>query len=182
MKATCPVCGNYGPLENFLSQEDYKKALAIITELPGGLPRLVVRYLALFRKPGSDRALTGPRVLRVVSGLRDLAVSNDIQWKSGRVHANKPQYWEQAINTMLERADAGKLERPLDGHNYLRAIAYELADKDFEGAHREKETRAATRPAASEPGRENPQPGPTRPDFRKQAENIKKIKKKMGMQ
>lgn len=179
MKAVCPVCGNYGALENFLSQEDYKKALAVITGLPGNLPRLAVRYLALFRKPDSDRALTGPRVLKIVSGLRDLATARDIQWKGGRVHANRPEYWEQAISTMLERADAGKLLRPLDGHNYLRAIAYELADKEFEAGHREKEVQAATRTATAEP--EPRAKGPARPDFRKQAENIQKMKDKLGM-
>lgn len=149
MKATCPVCGNYGPLENFLAQEDYKKALAVITGLPGDLPRLAVRYLAMFRKPGSDRALTGPRALKIVEGLRDLATAKEIQWKGNRVHVNSSKYWEQAVQTILDRDDQGRIERPLDGHNYLRAVAYELADKAFESAHREKEAHCSYRPDRS---------------------------------
>lgn len=162
MKATCPVCGNYGPIESFLAQEDYKKALAVITELPGELPRLTVRYLSLFRKPGSDRALTGSRVLKLVSQLRDLATANEIQWKGGRVHQNRPEYWEQAIQAVLDRADQGKIERPLDGHNYVRAIAYENADRSFEDAHKRKERERSYRPDAGGRSAGQSEPKPVR--------------------
>jgi hypothetical protein len=163
MKATCPICGNYGPLETFLAQEDYKKALAVITALPGDLPRLSVRYLALFRKPGSDRALTGPRVLKLVSELRDLVNAQEIQWKGNRVHQNSPAHWVKAIEVILDRDSQGRIERPLDGHNYLRAIAHEQADKYFESSHRKKEQDVSYRPdmGRTDPDNEQQDQGPT---------------------
>jgi hypothetical protein len=154
MKATCPMCGNYGPVENFLAQEDYKKALAVITGMKGDLPRLAVRYLGLFRKPGSDRALTGPRVLKVVSELKELAESKEIQWKGGRVYENRAAYWAEALQVVLDRADAGKLDRPLDGHGYLRSVAYGLAEKAFEVSFRRKEEQAGQRTKDAEQKKE----------------------------
>lgn len=146
MKATCPVCGYYGALEGFLANEDYKKALATICSFPGELPSLVIRYLGLFRKPGSDRAMTGSRVLSLSTQLDKLVKSEDIQWKGKRVLQNNPRYWAGAIKIILERDQAGRIERPLDGHNLLRCIAYDLAEKEFESALREKEERLRYRP------------------------------------
>jgi len=187
MKATCPICGNYGPLESFLAQEDYKKALAVITALPGDLPRQTVRYLAMFRKPGSDRALTGPRALKIVERLRDLANAEQIQWKGNRVYANSPKYWEQAIQVILDRDDQGKIERPLDGHNYLRAIAYEQASKGFEAAHREKEHNANRRagtselPSETEPRRDDAdRPMSTAEALEKTREHLKGWRERLG--
>ena len=150
MKLTCPACGYYGAIEGFVALEDYKKALAVIAALPCDLPALSVRYLGLFRKPGSDRAMTGSRVRKLVEGLKALVCSPDIAWKHKRPLENHPAYWAQAVEKLLDRDKQGKLERPLENHNLLRCIAYDIAEKDFESRIREKETRLRYRPDQAE--------------------------------
>jgi hypothetical protein len=146
MKATCPHCGFYGPVEAFLTEGDAKAALAMISGLPGNLPRLTWSYLGLFRKPGANRAMTWSRVLRTVSALADLVRDRDVQWKGSRVVANRPEYWEQGIEAMVERDAQGRLKRPLENHNYLRAIVAELAEKGFEQGHKQKERELRYKP------------------------------------
>lgn len=147
MKATCPVCGFYSALEGFLALEDYKQAIGIMSEMGGDeTVKLVIRYLGLFRKPNSDRALTGSRVLKLTRELRDYFRAENIQWKQQRAHANAQWYWIQAIKKLLDRAEQGQVERPLTSHNLLRCLAYEIADKDFESRHRQKEMERSYRP------------------------------------
>jgi hypothetical protein len=139
MKATCPHCGTYGPIELFLADADAKAACKMVDALPGELPRLIWSYLGLFRKPGSPRAMTWSRALRIIRQLDGYIRDPRTQWKGGRVVDNRPEYWAEGIKAVMERDAHGKLKRPLDGHNYLRAIAYEIAERNFETAHRKKE-------------------------------------------
>ncbi|MFA7174858.1 MAG: hypothetical protein WC340_15895 [Kiritimatiellia bacterium] len=139
MKATCPHCGTYGPVEIFLADADAKSATTLVDALPGELPRLVWSYLGLFRKPGSPRVMTWSRVLRIVTELDGYIREPRTQWKGGRVVDNRPEFWADAIKTVMERDASGKFKRPLDGHNYLHAIAYELAELGFEGQVKKKE-------------------------------------------
>jgi hypothetical protein len=146
MKATCPHCGTYGPVELFLADADAKAAVTLVDALPGELPRLVWSYLGLFRKPDSPRVMTWSRVLRIVRELDGLIREPRTQWKGGRVVDNHPGYWAEGIKVVMERDVSGKLQRPLDGHNYLRAIAYEMAEKGFEQIHRKKEDELRYKP------------------------------------
>ena len=146
MKATCPTCGTYGPLESFLTDDDAKRAVVAVGALPGDLPRLCWAYLGLFRKPGGSKVLTWERVGRIVAELAAMATEPDIQWKGQRVVPNRPEFWAQGIQTMLDRDAVGKLERPLDGHNYLRAVAYEIAEKAWHQGNVRREADAQHRP------------------------------------
>jgi hypothetical protein len=147
MKATCPHCGTYGPVESFLTDDDAKRAVVAVGKLPGELPRLVWAYLGLHRKPGAGRALTWERVGRIVAELAGLVAEAEIQWKGQRVVPNRPEFWAQGITAMLDRDAQGKLERPLDGHNYLRAVAYEIAEKAWHQGNVAREEEAKRRPA-----------------------------------
>lgn len=151
MKATCPHCGTYAPLEAFLADADAKAAVLAVSNLPGDLPRLAWAYLGLFRRPGSSRVLTWERVGRIVSELAALISDPSTQWKGGRVVPNRPEYWSQAMQMVLDRDAAGKLERPLDGHNYLRAVAYEVAEKAWHAGNVRRESEAQYRPAQTSP-------------------------------
>ncbi|MDY0308037.1 MAG: hypothetical protein RBR18_16530 [Desulfovibrionaceae bacterium] len=153
MKATCPHCGTYGPVESFLTDDDAKRAVVAVGKLPGELPRLVWAYLGLHRKPGAGRALTWERVGRIVAELARLVAETEIQWKGQRVVQNRPEFWAQGITAMLDRDAQGKLERPLDGHNYLRAVAYEIAEKAWHQGNVAREDAARHRPA---PVRQSP--------------------------
>lgn len=151
MKATCPHCGTYGPVESFLTDDDAKRAVVAVGKLPGELPRLVWAYLGLHRKPGAGRALTWERVGRIVAELARLVAEAEIQWKGKRVVPNRPEFWAQGVQAMLDRDAQGKLERPLDGHNYLRAVVYEIAEKAWHQGNvaREKEARHRTPPVGA---------------------------------
>jgi hypothetical protein len=153
MKATCPVCGGYGPLESFLVDDAAKRAVVAVGKLPGDLPRLCWAYLGLFRKPGSTRVLTWERAGRIVAELAALVAEPETQWKGGRVVQNRPEFWVQAIKLVLDRDAQGKLERPLDGHNYLRAVAYELAEKAWHQGNVRREEEAKHRPQDPQPQR-----------------------------
>jgi hypothetical protein len=158
MKATCPHCGTYGPLETFLAAGDAKSVQLAVAALPGELPRLTWSYLGLFRKPGSSRVLTWERAGRIIAELGELVNEQETQWKGGRLVPNRPEYWAQAIKLILDRDAQGKLERPLDGHNYLRAVAYELAEKAWHQGNVRREADARQRtPEAPTPRRRDPE-------------------------
>ena len=146
MKATCPLCGTYGPVESFLVDDDAKRAVVAVGKLPGELSRLCWAYLGLFRKPGSTRVLTWERVVRIVAELSDLVAEPETAWKGQRVVPNRPEYWAQGVQAMLDRDAQGKLERPLDGHNYLRAVVYEIAEKAWHQGNVTREKAAMHRP------------------------------------
>ncbi|NLW80738.1 MAG: hypothetical protein GXY42_03580 [Desulfovibrionales bacterium] len=143
MKGTCPTCGSYGPLESFLVDDDAKRAVVAVGKLPGDLPRICWAYLGLFRKPESPRVLTWERVGRIVAELAELVAEKDMSWKGQRVVPSRPEFWAKGIQTMLDRDVHGKLERPIDGHNYLRAVVYEIAEKAWHqgNVRREEESR-----------------------------------------
>lgn len=82
----------------------------------------------------------------MVSELTALVSEPETQWKGQRVVPNHSKYWSQAMQMVLDRDAAGKLERPLDGHNYLRAIAYEIAEKAWHAGNVKKEEQARYRP------------------------------------
>jgi len=150
MKLTCPVCGFYSAIEGFLMVEDHKKALHTLLTLPEPLPRLAVSYLGLFRKPGSDRAMTAARAVRLSCEISELVNAPNIQWKGGRILPNKAKFWAEAIQIIFDKDQNQNLKRPLTNHNLLRCIAYELAEKAFEAGIKEKENQLQYRPISCE--------------------------------
>lgn len=153
MKATCPHCGTYGPLETFLTADDAKSVQLAVASLPGELPRLTWSYLGLWRKPGSSRVLTWERAGRIVAELAELVAEPEIQWKGGRLVPSRPEFWAQAIKLILDRDAQGKLDRPLEAHNYLRAVVYELAEKAWHQGNVRREEEARRRPQEPQPQR-----------------------------
>ena len=184
MRLTCPACGCHGDMELFVSLDDYKRAMGVLMELPGQLAPLGLRYLRLFRPKG--KTLTGSKSVRVVTELRDLVAKETIQWEGGRVLPNRPEYWVAGITIMLDRAEAGKLERlPMANNNYLRSVAYGQAEKAFEAGHRAKEVEAAQRQSVSQPRAAQPaqadsqtmDPAQSAEQCKKVLESLKKRKK-----
>ena len=146
MKTTCPHCGTYGPAELFMTDDDAKTVVITVAKLPDAMHRIIWTYLGLFRKPGANRVLTWSRVERIVGELSALMNDPETQWKGQRVVPNSPQFWVDAMRSVIDRDAHGKLERPLDGHNYLRAIAYELAEKAWHQGNVTREKQAQHRP------------------------------------
>lgn len=139
MRLICPACGCYGPLDTFCSDEDAKQAGVILDALPADLGRRVRTYLGYFRNPKAARVMAPSRFRRLAEELRDLVSSQDIQWDGRRILPNRPEYWARSLDDLAAREAAGKIRRPLENHNYLRAMAYGLADAGAETALRERE-------------------------------------------
>lgn len=138
MRLTCPACGAVASLEAWALDEDARHTLATLLEL-GEPASAALKYLALFRTPGSKRGLAWSKVRRLAEQLRDLVKDQGIQWDGRRILANKPAWWSEALAVVLEREAQGKLNKPLTNHNLLRTIAYGAADKASEAALRDKE-------------------------------------------
>lgn len=125
MRLPCPCCGALVSAEAWQNDADARATLADAAELPGQINRQVLGYLALFRP--RDRALMWKKALRLV---RELAALVD----AGHVHVHgrpdrpcPPQIWAIAMEQMIEHRDT--ISRPLPNHNYLRKVAWQLADK-----------------------------------------------------
>lgn len=146
MRLICPTCSAIASLEAWVDLDaSAREVLVRVAALPDGMPRRVVRYLGLFRKPGSNKALMWPKSARLLEELEALVTAPEVSWKSQRVVPNGVKFWLDALDQVLERDRLGLLERPLANHNYLRATAHGLAEKAFEAGHRTKETTAARR-------------------------------------
>jgi hypothetical protein len=155
VRAVCPVCGTYGPLQTFLTDEAARRAVAAACALPHPLPGLVWPYLALFRRPGSGRVISWERAERLVAELAELVAQRELGWKGGRVVPHTPAHFAGAIQTLLDRDAQGRLERPLTSHNLLRAIAWEAAERDWYREHEARHQAAAHRAPEAPP---TPQP------------------------
>lgn len=157
MRLTCPSCGSIASLESWLTDDDARHMLADIAGLPEPLPRLAVRYLGAFRDPKSARGLSWPKARRVTAELAALVRDEDVQWDGKRILQNKSEFWAEALTVILDKDAAGTLKRPLTGHNLLRAIAYDVADRAAEAGLRQRETalrggkREDARPSAPDP-------------------------------
>jgi len=139
VRLICPACGSIASAEAYTNDDDARAALAVVSALPAGLPVKGLVYLGYFRKPNAGRALSWNRVRRLAEELRDLVTSPDIQWDGRRILPNRVEYWARALDDLAAREASGKLRRPLENHNYLRAMAYGLADAGAEASLRERE-------------------------------------------
>lgn len=148
MKLICPACGAACAAEAWLNDSNARQSLLILLSLPGGVSRHIVSYMALFR-PRTDQNLRWAKVLRLAVDLKALIDLPFVQWDRKVARPNKPEAWAKAMERMIEYPPKG---RPLKNHNYLRAIAYEIADEmdraqerrqiaaEQSGAHRDRRT------------------------------------------
>ena len=112
----------------------------------------VLPYLGLFRRAGGrggetsacgSRGLAWPRALRILTDLAALVGSETVHWEGGEDRPCPPHLWAAALDAVLERRP-----KALENHNYLRRVAWELAEKTACHAERDRETqrRQSVRP------------------------------------
>lgn len=137
MRATCPDCGAQGHIAAFFVEDDGKRLAALLAEMQPELGRAVIGYLGLF-KPHKT-ALRLARAVKLVQELVALVDAGSVcrDERSGMRRATTPSMWAYGIEQML--AQRAALTLPLDGHGYLRAVVYGLADKADAVAERTRE-------------------------------------------
>lgn len=145
MKLICPSCGAIASSDAWSNDETCRAALALIAGLPSPLPKVVLGYLSLFR-PGKT-GLTWKKALRLAEEISGLATCGYVS-APGKVDRPCPaRIWGQAMEQMTEKRSS--LTLPLKNHNYLRQVAWQLADQ--EDAKTEKVSGRVTRSASSDP-------------------------------
>jgi hypothetical protein len=137
MRATCPDCGATGHVSAFFADDDGKRLLAAVVDLPAELQRPVLGYLGLF-KPGKN-ALSMPRATRLVQELQQLVATGTVSRddRTGVRRQATPTMWSEGIEQML--ANRSGLTLPLPSHNYLRAVVFGIADQTDARAERAQE-------------------------------------------
>jgi hypothetical protein len=132
------ICG----AEAWANDTTQRETLAVVVKLPQSLPEVAFSYLSLFRPAKSS--LSWSKAKRVAGELAKLVATGHIQVDSRPVRPCPASVWKKAIEEMLDRRD--RLSRPLKNHNYLRQVAYDLADQA--DAHNEKTREAQHRTAS----------------------------------
>ena len=125
MKLICPSCGGVHSAEAWLSDADARQSLRIVAELPWEVGRRALPYLAFFR-PKSGRGLIWSKTLRLLSEIKTLVTEPYIQWDRGVARPNSSRAWGMAMEKLVENPPK---HLPLKNHNYLRAVAYDIADE-----------------------------------------------------
>lgn len=137
MKLICPGCGSVASAETWLNDALCRDTMLAVVKLPAPLPSVTLGYMSLFR-PGK-RALTWKKAKRLAEEIAALVAAGHIQVQGKVARPCPPRIWAMAMEQMMERRNSLRL--PMPNHNYLRQIAWELADR--EDAGHEKSTRTS---------------------------------------
>lgn len=124
MRVVCPSCGAMNSLESLFTDAEARLFMAALTRLPGTLVPLAPRYIALFR-PQTGRALQWRKGTRLIDDLGGLVQLGYVH-RQGNVDRNCPaSVWGKALEKIVAMPPA---HLPLKNHNYLAAIAWDLAE------------------------------------------------------
>lgn len=147
MKLVCPSCGATASADIWSNDAVAREAVMAIAALPAPLHISTMHYFTLFRPVKS--ALAWKKVLRLAGEIKALCGAGYVSTQ-GQVDRNcPPRIWAAAMDEMAERQNA--IKRPLKSHNYLRQVAWGLADqaaKQQESGTRNQEA-THTRPEAT---------------------------------
>lgn len=144
MNGICQTCGAVAPIEWFLSEADNRQICAILAELPKDIQGVVFHYLSLFR-PVAGRAMQAKKATRLMHEVKQLVTTGHVQIDKKVARPCPARIWAQAMEQMVERRD--RLSIPMPNHNYLKTIAYDLAD--HADAQAEKTSNRVVRTATS---------------------------------
>lgn len=129
MRLICPSCGAIASADVWQQDATIRQCLQIVAEMPSYVSRHVLAYLGCFRPAGSTHGLKWPKTYRLLLELKELVEQTYISWDRKPARPNQAKFWAQGIELVLERLNQGRLKLPLENHNYLRAIAYDIADQ-----------------------------------------------------
>ncbi len=144
MKLVCPSCGLTASAEAWLNDAAARSLLLAVATLPPPLPKVILPYLGLFRP--EKRALSWNKAGKIVADLTKLIGPGHVQVQGKVARPCPPRLFAAAMEQMVERRDA--IRRPLPNHNYLKQVAWQLADEadaQGESSRRQQEASGATR-------------------------------------
>lgn len=124
MKLICPGCGLTASVEAWLNDAEARELLAAGVKLPPPLPEVTLPYLGLFRP--EERALAWKKATRLLAKLSQLVVAGHVQVQGKPARPCPPRIWAAAMSRMIDQRQ--RISRPLPNHNYLRQVAWQLAD------------------------------------------------------
>jgi hypothetical protein len=142
MNGTCQTCGTTAPIEWFLSETEHRQLCAVLVELPKDIQRVIFHYLGLFR-PVTGRAIQAKKAARLLAEIKALVIAGHVQVDRKPARPCPPQIWAMAMEQMIERRD--RLSIPMPNHEYLKKIAYDLADQADSQAERTRNARPVRR-------------------------------------
>lgn len=125
MKLVCPSCGITASAELWAEDAATREALATAIRLPKTVQDELLRYLGLFRP--EKRALSWARTRTLITELLEQVEAGVITFDGKPTRACPPAIWAEAMREMTTKKSGQKAH--FANHNYLRAIAYQLADK-----------------------------------------------------
>lgn len=137
MQVTCPTCAVDFPIEAGFADADGKRLAALFADMEPTLGRAVLGYLRLFKPAKSGLRMA--RSIKLVQELLVLVNAGSVcrDERGGVRRPASPATWTAAIEQILATRD--KLVLPLQNHNYLRAIAFAIADSADAAVERKTE-------------------------------------------
>lgn len=123
MRLVCPSCGAMHSAESFINDDAARKCMVYIAK--SNIGEIILPYLALFRSE-KGKGLRWSKALRLLEELEKLVSSEYVEWDRKKSYKNDISYWSEAINRVLAKPPR---QLPLENHNYLRAIAWSVADE-----------------------------------------------------
>lgn len=124
----CIRCGYRAPVSCFLEAAGDGEILAEYIKLPHAVQAPFFKYLSLFR-PASGCSCQQSKIVRLIREMIGLLATGHVAHpKKGRVDRPcSPHVWAQGMERMIEQS--ATLDLPLDNHNYLRAVVWQMADQ-----------------------------------------------------
>ncbi|RMX18873.1 hypothetical protein EBQ34_00480 [Vandammella animalimorsus] len=132
----CPYCRCDLPLTQLFADAVTCEAVTRLAAVSLPLGERVTQYIMLFGP--QQRPLTVARQVRLLLELLPDIERRAITYK-GRDWQTPLRAWGEALTRILAARDAGKLDLPLTGHNYLYAILASLASAAEAKAEQETE-------------------------------------------
>ncbi|QPJ61673.1 MAG: hypothetical protein G3M70_07150 [Candidatus Nitronauta litoralis] len=120
----CPTCGTTASFETWGNQ-DVQGCLKLFSEFPKPTPHSAVHYLTLFRP--AKTVLTWKKAGKVLKELLEMIDSKTIKIPGEPEIGITPATWAKAMDSMV--LNDSKIKRPLTNHNYLKKVAYSMADE-----------------------------------------------------
>lgn len=148
MKLVCPSCGLTASAEAWENDAVAREVLVAVAALPAPVPAVALRYLALFRP--DKQALRWQKAGKIVSDLAKSVQISHVQVQGKVARPCPPRIWAAAMEQMVERRES--IRRPLPNHNYLKQVAWQLADEEdarCEATRRHQEAAGSTRNRAT---------------------------------